>query len=166
MNEEILWKGSPSQVLNLGKHLLALGVLSCIFFGAYYFMLLLCLVPLPVVWMFWNYLVIRCRVYELTSQRLRLYEGVFNQKIDELELYRVKDTTMHRPFWLRLFSLSSLNLNTSDRSHPNLTIEAVRDGVNLRETLRRQVECWRDRKRVREVDFEEGGDLEGGELLD
>jgi hypothetical protein len=38
--------------------------------------------------------------------------------------------------------------------------------MNLRETLRKQVEYWRDRKRVREVDFEEGGELEGdGGLL-
>jgi uncharacterized membrane protein YdbT with pleckstrin-like domain len=120
---------------------------------------------MPLLWMGWNFLTVRCRVYELTDQRLRMYEGVLNQKIDELELYRVKDTTMSRPFWLRLFGLCTLSLDTSDRSHPKVEIEAVGDGDNLRETLRRQVEHWRDRKRVREVDFEEGGDMEGDGLL-
>lgn len=167
MSEEILWKTSPSQLLNLGKHLIALllaagiGVLGAVAFPPAWFAL-----PLPLLWMLWNFLVVRCRVYELTHERLRLYEGVLNQKIDEVELYRVKDTTLDRPFWLRVFGLGTLHLETSDRSHPQVAIEAISDARNRREILRKQVEFWRDRKRVREVDFEEGGDLEGGGLLD
>ncbi len=167
MSEDVLWKGSPSQVLNFGKHLTALllligiGVVGSLFFPPAWFA-----VPLPLLWAVWNFLSVRCRVYELTTERLRLYEGVLNQTIDELELYRIKDTTMNRPFWLRLFGLTTLILETSDRSHPHVEIQAVADGTGLRETLRKQVEYWRDRKRVREVDFEEGGELEGGDLLD
>ena len=165
MSEEILCKGIPSQLLNLGKHLIALVVAAGLGVGGTFFPPVWFALVLPLGWMLWNYLTIRCRVYELTNERLRLYEGVLNQKVDELELYRVKDTTMNRPFWLRIFGLSSLHLDTSDRSHPKVEIEAIRDGQNLRETLRKQVEYWRDRKRVREVDFEEGGDLEGGDML-
>ncbi len=165
MSEEILWKGSPSQLLNVGKHLIALLLVAAIATGGVFVPPVWFALPLPLLWMLWNFLVVRCRVYELTNERLRLYEGVLNQKINELELYRVKDTTMERPFWLRVFGLSTLRLDTSDRSHPKVEIEAVADAVNLRETLRKQVEFWRDRKRVREVDFEEGGDLEGGDLL-
>lgn len=162
MSEEVLWKGSPSQLLNLGKHLIALLLAVGIGIGGAFFPLAWFALPLPLLWMLWNFLVVRCRVYELTGQRLRMYEGVLNQKIDELELYRVKDTTMDRPFWLRIFGLCTLHLDTSDRSHPKIKLKAIRDGQSLRETLRKQVEYWRDRKRVREVDFEEGGDMEGG----
>ena len=165
MSEEILWKGSPSQLLNLGKHLIALVLVAGIGVGGIFFPPAWFAVALPLLWMLWNYLVVRCRVYELTNERLRLYEGVLNQKIDELELYRVKDTTMDRPFLLRIFGLCTLHLDTSDRSHPKIDLEAIRDGQNLRETLRKQVELWRDRKRVREVDFEDGGELEGGDAL-
>ncbi len=165
MSEEVLWKGSPSQLLNLGKHLTALLLAVGIGIGGAFFAPAWFALPLPLLWMLWNFLVVRCRVYELTNERLRLYEGVLNQKIDELELYRVKDTTMDRPFWLRMFGLSTLHLDTSDRSHPKVDIEAVSDAMNLRETLRKQVEYWRDRKRVREVDFEEGGEFEGDDLL-
>lgn len=166
MSEEVLWKGSPSQILNLGKHIAALLGIAGLTTAGFFQPLVWIAAPLPLLWMIWNFLVVRCRVYELTNERLRLYEGVLNQKIDELELYRVKDTTMDRPFWLRIFGLSTLRLDTSDRSHPKVEIEAISDGMNLRETLRKQVEFWRDRKRVREVDFEEGGELEGdGGLL-
>ncbi len=162
MSEDILWKGSPSQVLNLGKFLVGLLLIAGIGVGGTFFPLAWAAIVLPLAWMIWEFLKVRCRVYELTTERLRLYSGVLNQTIDEVELYRVKDTTMERPFWFRMFGLSSLYLETSDRSHPKVELEAVSDAMNLRETLRKQVEYWRDRKRVREVDFEEGGDLEGG----
>ena len=64
---------------------------------------------------------------------------------------------MERPFWYRMFGLSTLVIETSDRSQPRIEIRAVHDGEGLRETLRKQVEYWRDRKRVREVDFDESG---------
>ena len=163
MNEDILWKGSPSQVLNLGKFLVALLLMVAVGFGGALFPPVWAALVLPLAWMLWEYLKVRCRVYELSSERLRLYSGVLNQTIDEVELYRVKDTTMERPFWFRVFGLSTLFLDTSDRSHPKVKLEAVSDAVALRETLRKQVEYWRDRKRVREVDFEEGGDMEGME---
>ena len=59
----------------------------------------------------------------------------------------------------------SLTDLTHDAPSAVMSVEAVRDAVNLRDTLRKRVEYWRDRKRVREVDFEEGGDMEGDEGL-
>lgn len=167
MSEETLWKGRPAQIINIWKFILAfllavaIGVCAIVFdLGPLWFALLI-----PLAWAAWIYVVVRCRVYELTSERLRLYNGVLNQRIDEIELYRVKDTVIERPFWLRIFGLSSIVLDTSDRSHPIVELEAIPGGIDLRNLLRKQVEYWRDRKRVREVDFEEGGDMEGDEGL-
>ncbi len=163
MSEEVLWKGSPSQLLNLGKFTVGLLLAAGIGVGGAFFPPAWFGLVLPLLWMLWEFLKVRCRVYELTSERLRLHEGVFNQTVDELELYRVKDTTLRRPFWFRVFGLASLMLDTSDRSHPKVELEAIADADGVREILRRQVEYWRDRKRVREVDFEDGGELEGGD---
>ncbi|MEM1084705.1 MAG: PH domain-containing protein [Verrucomicrobiota bacterium] len=163
MSEEILWKRSPSQLLNLGKFVVGGLMLAASVVGGSFLPAVWLTAIIPLGWIVWEFLKVRCRVYELTTERLRLYSGVLNQTIDEVELYRVKDTRMDRPFWLRIFGLSTLHLDTSDRSHPKVDLEAVADGVNLRETLRKQVEFWRDRKRVREVDFEEGGDMEGSD---
>ena len=101
-------------------------------------------------------------VFELTTERIRIYEGILNQDINEVELYRVKDTRLEKPFWLRLFGLSNIVLQTSDRSLPEVKISAVRGGVEIREKLRKQVELLRDKKRVREVDFEgsDGDEME------
>lgn len=164
MSEEILWKGSPSQVLNLGRFLLALVLAAGIGVGGVFFPPAWIGLLVPLVWAIWEYLKVRCRVYELTTERLRLYQGVINQRIDEVELYRVKDTRILKPFWYRIFGLSTLFLDTSDRSFPKVKIDAISDAESVRETLRKQVEYWRDRKRVREVDFEDG-DLDGDDGL-
>lgn len=160
--ESTLWKGTPSQWLNLwnftGGILLLVGVIIAgVFFPPALVGLLL-----PLTWILWKYLVVRSQRFELTTERLKLSQGVINQKLDEVELYRVKDVIVERPWWMRMTGLASIVMETSDRSMPLLTIPAVRGGVELREQLRHQVEFQRDRKRVREMDFEEGGDLNYG----
>ena len=163
-DEDIIWKGCPSQLLNFwnyaGSTLIALVILGGAVLSGVYFLAVLVLLPLA--WSVWKYLTIRCRIFQLTNERLRLFEGVLNQEIGEVELYRVKDTNIMRPFWLRIFGLSTIKADTSDRTHPVVPLEAIRDGVHVRELLRKQVEILRDQKRVREVDFDGAGD--GDEL--
>lgn len=155
MNEETsLWKGSSSQWLNLGPMIISLIVAAGIIFGGLFFPLAFIALVLPLAYVLWKYLLVRTRVYEVTSQRIRIKSGVFNQSIEEIELYRVKDTQMFRPFWMRLTGLATVRLETSDRSMPVLLIPAVHGGPSLREVIREQVEITRDRKRVREMDFE------------
>ena len=165
MSEEILWKGSPSQVLNLGKYAVALGLAVGIgilgmFPGLQPVWIAL---VLPLGWALWIFVETRATRHELTTERIRLCAGVFNQQMDDVELYRVKDTSMERPFWYRVFGLSTLIIETSDRSQPRIEIKAVHRGDELRETLRKQVEFWRDKKRVREVDFDEGAVADAGD---
>ena len=158
MTEETsFWKGSPSQWLNLGPYTVALLGAAGIGVGSIFFPPALIALVLPAVYMVWRYLVVRTEVFELTTERLRISHGVINQRIDEIELYRVKDIQMKRPWWMRLTGLASIMLETSDRSIPRLVIPAIRGGEGLREILRKNVELQRDRKRVRETDFDEAG---------
>jgi len=55
---------------------------------------------------------------------------------------------------LRLFSLSNISLQTSDKSHPHVVISAIPNGEELREQFRTHVEACRTRKGVRELDVE------------
>jgi uncharacterized membrane protein YdbT with pleckstrin-like domain len=120
---------------------------------------------IPAIWAGWKWLVVRCRRFEITTERLKLIQGVLNQDIDEIELYRVKDTRVLRPLWLRLFGLGNVVLETSDRTHPNSVLPAIKDAMEVRETLREHVENLREQKRVREVDFDQTGDSEFGDEL-
>lgn len=159
--ETTLWEGRPSQWLNLGPFLIALTLGIAIGIGGVFVFPVWGLEVVPVLYLIWRWLLVRSQKFELTSERLRVTEGIFNQKIDEIELYRVKDIAMERPLWMRMTGLASVLLDTSDRSMPKLTLPAISNGVELREQLRKQVEEIRDKKRVREVDMEEPHDHDG-----
>lgn len=163
--ENTLWKGSPTQWLNLGPFLIALLLAAAIVAGGCFFPPAFVALLVPLVYVVWKYLVVRAQVFELTSERLRFTRGVINQQVDEIELYRVKDSVLLRLWWMRLTGVASVVLETSDRTMPNLTIPAIRGGLEMRELLRKQVEAQRDKKRVREMDFDEAaaGDV-GGDL--
>jgi len=158
--ENSLWKGSSSQWLNLGPFTAALLAAAGILVGSLFFPPAAIALALPAFYLVWRYLVVRTQVFELTSERLRLTRGVINQKIDEIELYRVKDSQMVRSWWMRLTGLASIVMETSDRTLPHLVIPAIHGGEQVRELLRKHVELERDRKRVREMDFDEhSGDV-------
>jgi uncharacterized membrane protein YdbT with pleckstrin-like domain len=154
-DEKSIWKGSPSQWLNIGPFSAALALAVAIVVAGVFFPPAWIALLLPLGFMIWKYLVVRTQVFELTTERLRITRGVINQHVDEVELYRVKDTQLIRTWWMRLTSLASILLETSDRSLPNITIPAIHGGTAMRELLRKQVEVIRDAKRVREIDFDE-----------
>lgn len=170
MSEEVLWKGSPSQVLNLGKYIAGVVFIAALVTAGIFFppaaLPLWIATALPLLWMFVQYLKVRSHSFELTTQRLRSYHGIINQKMQDVELYRIKDTSIERPFWYRMSGLYTLMIETSDRVQPHIEIRAVRDGFELREKIRNQVEALRDSKRVREVDFDEGSSGHDGGFAD
>jgi uncharacterized membrane protein YdbT with pleckstrin-like domain len=133
--ETQLWRGRPSQIVNLKWWLLSLLVL-----------------PLP--WAIYQWLIVRNTIYELTTERLTLRTGILSRRTDSLELYRVRDTVVTEPFWFRLVGAGNIDMETSDRTHPHFELRAVKDVHRLVGLLREQVEKMRVAKRVREVDFE------------
>src|SRR5438105_6860840 len=94
------------------------------------------------------------KIYELTSERLKITEGVFNKVTDTLELYRVKDLETRQPFWERAFGVENVQINTTDVSTPFILIEAVSKKIGLGDKIRNAVENVRMQKRVRELDIE------------
>ena len=153
--EKIVWKGRSHQIVNFWPLVASLLVIILICVASYFWSGWLGFAALvPFFYAGWLWLGTKLMVFEFTSERLRIYEGILNQEINEVELYRVKDTRLEKPFWLRVFGLSNIVLQTSDRSLPEVNIRAVRNGIEIREKLRKQVEALRDKKRVREVDFE------------
>jgi uncharacterized membrane protein YdbT with pleckstrin-like domain len=134
--ETLIWEGHPSQWTNLP-------------------LFLLCVLILPIPFALWRWLETRCFVYRITTERIVIRRGVFSKRTDELELYRVKDTALVEPFWLRLVSRGHIDLATSDRMTPSLRITAVPAAARLREELRRHVERMRESRGVRETDLDE-----------
>ena len=135
--EDLLWKGTPSQVVNCNTFIVC---------GLFFWLVI------PALFGLWRYLVVRCTEYELSSERLRLRQGVFNKTTEEIELYRVKDTSLLEPFFLRMFSVGNIILHTSDRTHAILVLEAIHTPREVKDKIRNLVEAQRRLKGVREID--------------
>lgn len=131
----IIWRGKPSQLLNIGTFVVC-GLLFWL------------VVPIFIAW--WRWLIIRNTRYELTAERFFTYSGVLNKKIEELELYRVKDYSQNSPFFLQLAGLSNVALESSDRTTPSVKIRAIKDATEVRQLLRTNVEICRKKNGVRE----------------
>jgi hypothetical protein len=155
MEENTIWKGSSSEVVNLGSYLLCLlaaGVLVGL--AAIVKPVILAGVVVPMAAALWKKFANRCRVYEVTTQRVRVCTGILTRRTEELELYRVEDTSLIEPFLYRWFSAGNIILSTNDESTPNVTLEAIKNARPLREQIRTNVEACRDRKRVRVTELE------------
>ncbi len=153
--ETSLWTGRTSQLVHTLFYLIWLLITGAIIAGATFNPLVLVALVVPVFSILGRWLVTRSTVYELTTQRLRKTTGILNKKLDELELYRVKDSTLEQPLLLRVFGLGNIAVVSSDASLPTLVMEAVPSAYQAREKLRLAVEAERDRKRVRDVEFTE-----------
>ena len=138
-SEQPIWAGSSSQVRNLHIYLL------CALF---------CWLIIPIFYGIAKWIQLRARRYELTTQRVRIRQGVFSKRTDELELYRVKDSTVFESFWQRMFGVGNIVITTNDASTPMLTLEALPNAADIREKLRAAIEESRDRKRVRIAELE------------
>ena len=139
MAEETVWRGTSSQLKNLGIFILC---------G------LFCWLIVPIFIALARYLQTKNKIYELTTERLKITEGVFSKVTETLELYRVKDIEVHQPFVYRTLGLENIHVQTSDLSSPSILIDAIPGVVTLGDKMRNHVEAVRQLKGVREIDVE------------
>ena len=78
--------------------------------------------------------------YALSEDRLFTSIGFLNIKDEQLVLYRVRDINVSRTLWQRFFGVGSVTVLSTDTSTPQVTLESVRNPVDVKELLHRQVE--------------------------
>lgn len=169
MGQKIVWRGSPSQWVNMKPFTIAIlifivvigvnaaGLIDAVF--QQYLPGAQGLKPLvktilflaPVLACLWPWLQVKFHHYELTEEVFREHYGVLNRTVQEMELYRVNDTMTYRPFELNVVGLGNVVIHTSDSSDPTVVIAAVKDPDNVRQMLRHYVEIQRQRKGIVEV---------------
>jgi uncharacterized membrane protein YdbT with pleckstrin-like domain len=166
MPEQTVWRGASSQWKNFDGY--ALSAISCIMVIAIFIGLkhggapqmqnlspyILIFLLVPIFMALARYLKTKNKVYELTTERFKITEGVFSKVTETLELYRVKDLETRQPFLYRLVGIENVQLNTSDASSPFVVIDAIPSAVGLGDKVRNQVEAIRAQKGVREIDVE------------
>jgi uncharacterized membrane protein YdbT with pleckstrin-like domain len=156
--EQTIFRGSPSLFTRFGQLflaflLLAAGIAAIVLTKKIW---IWAFVGLVLIYLLGIIVAVKSVHYEVTTQRIRFRRGIMSKRTDELECYRVKDTSLIETFPARLFGLGTIEILTFDASTPVQRIEAVHGASALREKLRAHVEECRDRKGVRVTEFDQG----------
>ena len=91
--EDTLYEGAPSLVPGLGSLVLAILTLG---------------IALIYFWARRG-----GTTYRVTSQRIVVESGLFSKKLEQVDLYRVNDFTVERPFSQRVMGTGNLTMSTS-----------------------------------------------------
>jgi membrane protein YdbS with pleckstrin-like domain len=134
-DEEVLFDGRPALVPSLGVLLLVILTVG------------LWLLP-----QWWKQL--GCH-YRVTTRRIVIESGVLSKRMEQVDLYRINDYTVERPFLQRLLGTGNILLRSMDKTTPELNLENIRtDVVTLYERLRKATELDKTRRNARLVDYE------------
>ncbi len=135
--EEVLFEGRAALVPGVGTLLLAILTLG--------------------LWLIVRWFQTLGRTYRITTRRIIVETGVLSKKLEQVDLYRVADYTVERPFGQRIMGTGNLMLKTFDKTTPELNVLAIStDVVKLYERVRAATEADKARRGVRMVDYESG----------
>jgi len=160
------WSASPSQILNLTSYMFSLIMIGLIIYlepivtsympeeitGDMIMQGVAVLCGFIVLRAFAKYLSIRCYVYTITDDKILVKKGILSSVTENVEVYRIKDQKIVKPFFLRLFGLGNLVLLTSDHTTPTVNISAVRNVESLFDVVQAATLKSRKQHGVREFD--------------
>jgi len=160
--ERILYRGSPSVVTRFGPLfigclvLLGSATVAAVLWGKAppLHWILAGVAVLAAVYMAVIIALVKSTVYEVTTERLRVRQGILTKRTDEAELYRANDTSLIEPITMRMLGLGTIEIKTLEPGMPLVYLEAIRGARAVREDLRKHIEICRDRKRVRVAEFD------------
>ncbi len=142
-NEKIIWQGNSSLISNFGSFMIGI-ILTLTVVGA--------IVGIPYI--IWTYLVIKNKKYELTQERLILRSGVLNKKIEELELFRIRDYSIEKPFIYNIFGVGNIILTSSDKTNPYIKLEGQKEIEKLKNKIRNAVQITRKNNGVKDLEID------------
>ncbi len=84
--------------------------------------------------------------YELTSQRLRVIRGLLGRSVEEVELVRVRDTSVRQHVGERALNVGDVTIVSNDPSNPEYILNNVTNPSDVREMIRRATLAEKQRR--------------------
>lgn len=95
-------------------------------------------------------LYIRSFQYLITGEYIRITRGIFFKRIDQAEMFRVKDFVITQPFVLQLFKLMNLTLISTDHSNQVIYLQGIPES-DIVDTIRDRVQEARRHNNIYEL---------------
>ena len=86
--------------------------------------------------------------YELTSQRLRIIRGIFGRDFEEVELVRVRDTSVSQHLGERALDIGDVTIVSNDPQQPEIVLRNIKDPVEVREIIRKATLTEKQRRNL------------------
>lgn len=95
-------------------------------------------------------LYIRSFQYLITTEYIRMTRGIFFKRVDQLEMFRVKDYIITQSFILQLFKLMYLTLKSTDPENPVIHFTGIPEST-ITDTIREKVQQARHNNNIYEL---------------
>lgn len=99
---------------------------------------------------FYRFIYIRNIRYEVGPEIIRITRGIFFRRVDQVELFRVKDYVITQPFFLQMFRLMDLELKSTDPVNPIIWLRGI-PYSDLVDIIRAHVQDARQHNRIYEI---------------
>lgn len=169
ISKEVLYEGGPSLLALLGKALgnsfflvvcffisffpmSWLGTLAAkqpfVIFDKYRFLAAVLAILIVLLKLGYEALKLKSTSYLITKDRLEFERGVFNQEVDNLDLFRITDINLSRSLLDRILGVGTVTLLSSDTTHDEFKFEKIKESrmvfdilknASLESDARRQV---------------------------
>jgi membrane protein YdbS with pleckstrin-like domain len=77
--------------------------------------------------------------YQITTERLRVVEGIMGKAREDIELVRVQDVDQTQSFGERMVNVGDIHIRSHDPSSPEIVLHNVTNPQEVHEILRRAV---------------------------
>jgi len=75
--------------------------------------------------------------YEVTTDRVEWERGIFDRKVDNLDMFRVIDLNMRRTVFDVIFGIGTVGLITTDKTDPEFVFEKIRRPRDLYDIIKK-----------------------------
>jgi uncharacterized membrane protein YdbT with pleckstrin-like domain len=116
---------------------LNLATLNAAVFGKYRVLLGIVIFLAAGVYLFYKVMQVRMTHYEVSTERIEFGTGLFDRKVDNLDMFRVVDIKLRRSFLDCLVGVGTVMLTTTDKSHPEFAFEKVADARELYDAIKK-----------------------------
>ena len=87
--------------------------------------------------------------YAMSKDRLFFSVGFLSIRDEEVLLYRVRDISVKRSLWQRIFGVGSIIVCSSDKTTPVFTLKNIKQPMDVKEELHTHVEDAKLKRRMR-----------------
>ena len=91
--------------------------------------------------------------YKLTNEKLLIETGLLSISQEEIRLYRIMDVSVKCSLIQRIFNVGTIHCCSADKSTPEFDIKDVKNPIQVKDLISKNVEEERERKKIGSREF-------------